>query len=132
MIFVSFQGAFFGIILGHLCGIARLIVELMYPAPPCGEADDRPAFLTKLHYSYYVQLQLLFTAIMIVLISLLTKSRSDEQVMGKNDDNKSAEAILTVTSQNDYIFSATRVVKKFCELNFLYFFLFVLASYFLF
>jgi hypothetical protein len=79
-IFSSFQGAFFGIIMGHLCGIARLVVELIYPAPPCGEADDRPAFLTKLHYSYYVQLQLLFTAIMIVVISLCTRSRSEDEV----------------------------------------------------
>lgn len=76
------KGAFYGIIMGHLCGIARLVVELIYPAPPCGEADDRPAFLTKLHYSYYVQLQLLFTAIMIVVISLCTRSRSEDELKG--------------------------------------------------
>lgn len=75
-------GAFFGIILGHLSGIARLVVELLYPAPPCGEADDRPAFLNKLHYSYYVQLQLLFTAIVITVISLFTEPRTEEKLKG--------------------------------------------------
>ena len=77
---IVFQGAFFGIILGHICGICRLIIELVHPAPPCGEEDTRPAFLSKFHYTYYVQLQLLFTAIAIVVISLFTKPRSKEQV----------------------------------------------------
>ncbi|KAL4219666.1 hypothetical protein ACF0H5_022238 [Mactra antiquata] len=76
------QGAFIGIILGHLLGISRLVVELMYPAPPCGEIDDRISFLTKLHYSYFVQIQLVFTALMIVIISLLTKPRTEEQLHG--------------------------------------------------
>jgi len=61
--------------------VSRLIVELFHPAPPCGEPDNRPAFLSKLHYTYFVQLQLLFTAIAITVISYFTKPRTDEQVV---------------------------------------------------
>ena len=68
---------------GHLLGIARLVMELVYPVPPCGDVDDRPGFLAKLHYTYFVQLQLLFTGIMIVVISLLTKPRTTEEVLCK-------------------------------------------------
>ena len=56
------------------------MIELIHPAPPCGEEDTRPAFLSKFHYTYYVQLQLVFTAVAIVLISLCTKPRTKAQV----------------------------------------------------
>lgn len=92
MLYIPFQGAFYGIILGHCLGVSRLIVELVHPAPPCGEPDLRPDFLTKLHYSYFVQLQLVFTAIAITVISYFTKPRSDEQVGMSSSDGSLCEA----------------------------------------
>ena len=79
-----FQGAFYGIILGHICGACRFIIELIHPAPPCGEEDTRPLFLSKFHYTYYVQLQLLFTAISIMIISMFTRARTEEEVSNKH------------------------------------------------
>ncbi|WAR31485.1 SC5A9-like protein [Mya arenaria] len=75
-------GAFFGLVLGHLLGVSRLVVELVYPAPPCGEMDTRPHFLSRLHFTYFVQIQLLFTGVMIVAISVCTKPRSPHQLEG--------------------------------------------------
>ncbi|KAL3870954.1 hypothetical protein ACJMK2_038979 [Sinanodonta woodiana] len=75
-------GAFVGLICGHLLGLSRLIVELIYPAPPCGEAETRPAFLYKIHFTYFSQITMLMTGVMIVLISLFTTPRSDKELKG--------------------------------------------------
>lgn len=75
-----FTGAFWGILIGHMFGIARMVLDFAFPAPHCGEPDTRPAIVANLHYTYFSQLLIIFTAIVIVVISLLTKPQGDAQV----------------------------------------------------
>ena len=44
-----FQGAFFGILVTHVIGVIRLILEIIYPVPQCGKTDTRPVFLSGIH-----------------------------------------------------------------------------------
>ncbi|KAJ8300476.1 hypothetical protein KUTeg_021995 [Tegillarca granosa] len=75
-------GAFWGLVIAHICGLTRLILEFVYPAPFCGEPETRPAILYKLHYLYFGIILLIITAIAVVVISLCTKPRSEEQLKG--------------------------------------------------
>ena len=45
-------GAFSSMIFGLLLGVSRLVMDVVYPQPHCGEFDDRPGFV-KLHFMYY-------------------------------------------------------------------------------
>ena len=45
-------GALSGLLIGFLMGMAKFIVGNVYPAPPCGQVDDRPGF-AKIHFMYY-------------------------------------------------------------------------------
>ena len=80
------QGAFWGILAGHVCGIIRLVLDLTYPAPSCGDPDTRPAVVSKLHYTYFGQINLIFTAIVCVCVSLMTKPLDEEKVRILSND----------------------------------------------
>lgn len=74
------QGAFWGMVIGHICGVIRLVLDLAYPAPECGHEDTRPSILVNLHYTYFGALMIVITSIAIVIISLLTKPPTEETV----------------------------------------------------
>lgn len=106
-----FQGAFWGIAVGHTCGLVRMVLDFVYPVPDCGEPDNRPAIVANLHYSYFGQLSLVITSISIVVISLLTKPQDKESVTSfikrlAHGWNKSS--IITVPVYNSTHF------KSFC------------------
>ncbi|XP_060591471.1 sodium/glucose cotransporter 4-like [Ruditapes philippinarum] len=76
------QGAFYGIVIANVCGIIRLILEVVYPVPNCGEVDIRPAFLSKIHSFYYSEMIMLLQFVLTVVISLCTKPLPEEQIRG--------------------------------------------------
>ena len=78
--FFPLQGAFFGIVVTHVIGVIRLICEIVYPVPQCGEPDDRPVLLSKIHSFYFSQMMMLTQVILVVAISYLTKPRTKEEV----------------------------------------------------
>lgn len=76
------QGAFWGIAIGHTCGIIRMGIDLAYPAPDCGEPETRPGVLLNVHYTYFGALMICVTSIAIIVISLLTTPRTEEELKG--------------------------------------------------
>ena len=45
-------GALSGLVVGFLLGMAKFIAGNVWPAPQCGEVDDRPGF-AKMHFMFY-------------------------------------------------------------------------------
>ena len=45
-------GALSSMVIGLVLGGTRLIMDVVYPQPHCGEVDNRPGFV-KLHFMYY-------------------------------------------------------------------------------
>lgn len=45
-------GALSGLIIGFLMGMAKFLAGNIWPAPHCGQVDDRPGF-AKMHFMYY-------------------------------------------------------------------------------
>ncbi|XP_069120112.1 sodium/mannose cotransporter SLC5A10-like [Argopecten irradians] len=107
------QGVVWGLLITHVCGVIRLVLEFNYPAPVCGEPETRPAILYKVHFLYFGTFLVLFTPLAIACISLFTTGKGDKELEGltwwtrvkpiartredtndDNDDNDDAAVIL--------------------------------------
>ncbi|NXF01224.1 SC5AA protein, partial [Smithornis capensis] len=66
------QGAFWGLMVGLVLGLARMGLELAHPTPRCGVPDQRPWLLADIHYLHFAVLLATATATIMVGGSLLT------------------------------------------------------------
>ncbi|XP_039332197.2 sodium/mannose cotransporter SLC5A10 isoform X2 [Saimiri boliviensis] len=74
------QGAFWGLIAGLVVGAARLVLEFLNPAPPCGEPDTRPAILGSMHYLHFAVALFTLSGAVVVVGSLLTPPPQGGQI----------------------------------------------------
>ncbi|XP_004371824.1 sodium/glucose cotransporter 4 [Trichechus manatus latirostris] len=77
---VTEPGAFWGLMFGLGVGLLRMILEFSYPAPACGEVDQRPAVLKDFHYLYFALLLCGLTAIVIITVSFCTTPIPEEKL----------------------------------------------------
>ncbi|CAH1791826.1 unnamed protein product [Owenia fusiformis] len=77
---VNEQGAFWGLMIGLVVGMVRMVLDFIYKAPSCGEIDTRPGMIAKVHYMYFAMLLFWITGIVMIVISLLTKA-PDEKLL---------------------------------------------------
>lgn len=76
------QGAFWGIVIGHVCGVIRMGLDFAYPAPECGDPETRPPILLRVHYTYFGAIMIVVTSVVIVVVSLCTREQPEEQLEG--------------------------------------------------
>lgn len=80
------QAAFGGFIVGLVFGFARMLIEVIFPAPHCGEVDSRPVgivnFLSSFHFTYYSMLIFGVELTAMVVISILTKPMTVKELEG--------------------------------------------------
>ncbi|XP_028390401.1 sodium/glucose cotransporter 5 isoform X2 [Phyllostomus discolor] len=74
------QGAFWGLMAGLAVGATRLVLEFLYPAPPCGVADMRPAILRSFHYLHFAIVLFALSGAVVVVGSLLTPPPQGAQI----------------------------------------------------
>ncbi|KAM7538132.1 hypothetical protein Aperf_G00000060235 [Anoplocephala perfoliata] len=66
-------GVFSGLMVGLVIGLARFIWEMTYPTVPCGEVNNNPPhFLVAIHYLHFSILLFGFTAVAVIVASLVT------------------------------------------------------------
>ncbi|XP_071846613.1 sodium/glucose cotransporter 4-like isoform X2 [Apostichopus japonicus] len=65
-------GAFYGLILGAIIGLVRLVLDFVYTTPGCGEFDDRPGIVKNFHYLHFALVLYAITIMLIGGISLMT------------------------------------------------------------
>lgn len=76
---INEHGAFWGLIVGLITGLARFCMEIYYTyiigIPLCGsnEPDPRPWILTKVHYLHFGLIVFGVTSIVTIAVSLMTK-----------------------------------------------------------
>ncbi|XP_028669626.2 sodium/glucose cotransporter 5 [Erpetoichthys calabaricus] len=73
-------GAFWGLMVGLAVGLTRMIMEFIYPPPRCGVFDPRPSVLKNVHYLHFAIILCALTAIVIVVVSLLTEPPTAVQI----------------------------------------------------
>nr|BAC28332.1 unnamed protein product [Mus musculus] len=74
---VNEQGAFWGLILGFLIGISRMITEFAYGTGSCMEPSNCPKIICGVHYLYFAIILFVISVITILIISFLTKPIPD-------------------------------------------------------
>lgn len=77
---INEQGAFWGLMAGLAAGLGRFIWEYSYSLPPCGLPDPRPAVITRIHYLHYGCLLFVFTAVVCVCVSMVTKPIPEDRL----------------------------------------------------
>jgi len=78
--FFLLQGTFWGMMVGFVAGIIRMVLDFSYPAPACNDVDTRPAIVKNVHFFYVALLLFMLTGIVCVIVSLLTEPPDEELV----------------------------------------------------
>ncbi|KAI5095110.1 sodium/glucose cotransporter 4 [Silurus meridionalis] len=73
---VNEQGAFWGLMVGLVVGLVRMVMEFAYGTPSCGQEDLRPSILKDVHYLYFA---LILLALTVLLIRLTWWTRHSKQ-----------------------------------------------------
>jgi hypothetical protein len=68
------QGAFWGLMVGLVLGVLRMILDFVYPEPRCGEVDNRPVLIGCVHYMYFALILFVITGITMVVVSAFSKA----------------------------------------------------------
>ena len=68
---VNEPGAFWALMVGFVAGVTRMILNLIYMAPNCGELDERP-FIVQIHYMYFAIFIFWITVLICIVVSLST------------------------------------------------------------
>lgn len=77
---VSLQGAFWGLVIGLLIGLSRMITEFAYGTGSCVEPSRCPAIICQVHYLYFAMILFTISIILILFVSLVTKPIDDIHV----------------------------------------------------
>uniref|UniRef100_A0A8C1PEY1 Sodium/mannose cotransporter SLC5A10 n=1 Tax=Cyprinus carpio TaxID=7962 RepID=A0A8C1PEY1_CYPCA len=91
-------GAFWGLMVGLVVGLTRMVLEFAFPPPRCGVFDPAPSVLRSVHYLHFAIILCALTAIVVVVISLLTPPPTDEQVIAFMPVKE--ESFLTLAREN--------------------------------
>ncbi|XP_018417094.1 PREDICTED: sodium/myo-inositol cotransporter 2 [Nanorana parkeri] len=67
------KGAFWGLTIGLVVGLIRMVLDFIYPAPQCDQPDARPGVVKYVHYLYLSMILALLTLIVVVVVSLWTE-----------------------------------------------------------
>ncbi|KAJ0050565.1 hypothetical protein NL108_004840 [Boleophthalmus pectinirostris] len=74
------QGAFWGLMVGLVVGVCRMVLEFAFPPLRCGLEDSAPSVLRDVHYLHFAILLCGLTAGVVVVVSLVTPPPSQEQL----------------------------------------------------
>ncbi|XP_040212443.1 sodium/myo-inositol cotransporter 2 isoform X2 [Rana temporaria] len=74
------KGAFWGLTIGLVVGLIRMVLDFVYPAPQCDQPDVRPGVVKYVHYLYLSMILALLTFIVVVVVSLCTEPPTKEMI----------------------------------------------------
>ncbi|XP_008322559.1 sodium/glucose cotransporter 1 [Cynoglossus semilaevis] len=77
---VNESGAFYGLLIGLLIGLSRMITEFVYGTGSCVNPSSCPTIICGVHYLYFSILLFVVSCIIILGISLMTKPIDDKHL----------------------------------------------------
>uniref|UniRef100_A0A3Q4G3J3 Sodium/glucose cotransporter 1 n=1 Tax=Neolamprologus brichardi TaxID=32507 RepID=A0A3Q4G3J3_NEOBR len=80
---VNETGAFFGLVIGLVIGLTRMIAEFVYGTGSCASPSNCPTIICGVHYLYFGILLFVISCVIILAVSLMTKPIDDKHVSDK-------------------------------------------------
>ncbi|XP_062290003.1 sodium/glucose cotransporter 1 [Scomber scombrus] len=77
---VNEAGAFYGLIIGLLIGLSRMIAEFAYGTGSCNNPSNCPTIICGVHYLYFSIILFVISCIIILSVSLMTKPIDDKHL----------------------------------------------------
>ncbi|XP_053556502.1 sodium/glucose cotransporter 1 [Bombina bombina] len=77
---VNEQGAFWGLIVGLLIGLSRMITEFAYGTGSCVKPSNCPKIICGIHYLYFAMILFAASCIVILAVSFMTKPIADKHL----------------------------------------------------
>nr|XP_057920376.1 sodium/glucose cotransporter 1 [Doryrhamphus excisus] len=77
---VNEPGAFYGLVIGLLIGLSRMITEFVYGTGSCVEPSNCPTIICGIHYLYFGMILFVVSCIIILGVSLVTKPIDDKHL----------------------------------------------------
>ncbi|XP_057675341.1 sodium/glucose cotransporter 1 isoform X2 [Corythoichthys intestinalis] len=77
---VNESGAFYGLTIGLVIGLTRMIAEFVYGTGSCVEPSDCPTIICGVHYLYFAIILFVLSCIIILGVSLVTKPIPDKHL----------------------------------------------------
>ncbi|XP_039627829.1 sodium/glucose cotransporter 1-like [Polypterus senegalus] len=77
---VNEQGAFYGLVIGLLIGLSRMIAEFAFGTGSCVKPSQCPYIICGIHYLYFALILFGITCIIVVSVSLMTKPIDDKHL----------------------------------------------------
>ncbi|XP_077016534.1 solute carrier family 5 member 4-like isoform X2 [Tamandua tetradactyla] len=74
---VNEQGAFWGLIIGLVVGLVRMIAEFAYGTGNCSTASNCPKIICGVHYLYFAIILFFMSILVVLAVSLVTKPIPD-------------------------------------------------------
>ncbi|NP_001079025.1 solute carrier family 5 (sodium/inositol cotransporter), member 11 L homeolog [Xenopus laevis] len=74
------KGAFWGMTIGLVVGLIRMVLDFIYVAPQCDQPDTRPGVVKYVHYLYLSMILGLLTLLVVVAVSLWTEPPSKQMI----------------------------------------------------
>jgi len=59
--------------IGLTVGTVRMTMDFVYPESGCGEIDQRPVIISRVHYMYFALMLFVLTGVSVVIISYAGK-----------------------------------------------------------
>ncbi|XP_078527549.1 sodium/glucose cotransporter 4-like [Lissotriton helveticus] len=78
---INESGAFWGLAIGFIVGVIRMILDFTNQAPHCGEVDTRFSVVKDVHYLYFALILFAVTGIISIVVSLCTPAIPDESLV---------------------------------------------------
>ncbi|KAK1800914.1 hypothetical protein P4O66_005563, partial [Electrophorus voltai] len=77
---VNEPGAFYGMVIGLLIGLSRMIAEFAYGTGSCANPSDCPTIICGVHYLYFGLILFAISCLLVLGISLMTKPIDDKHL----------------------------------------------------
>ncbi|XP_068100394.1 sodium/myo-inositol cotransporter 2 isoform X2 [Hyperolius riggenbachi] len=108
------KGAFWGLTIGLVVGVIRMVLDFIYAAPQCDQPDTRPGVVRYVHYLYLSMILALLTIIVVVAVSLWTEPPPKEMVSRLTWFTRwdEAESGLEVTTPDNTSHKSDSVVEN--------------------
>nr|KAG5689688.1 hypothetical protein BaRGS_006313 [Batillaria attramentaria] len=102
------QGAFWALMAGLAVGGSRMIMDLYYSKPACGEKEERPEVLYKVHFLHFAIILSFVVFVVCVVVSLFTKARPDVKLRRVTWSTRYSEPREESDAEEDYDDEAAR------------------------